>query len=58
MITTDGILTPLYSFTNGDDGASPWAGLIQGADGNFYGTTCYGGVYGGGTVFELATDGT
>ena len=58
MITTDGILTPLYDFTNGDDGASPWAGLILGADGNFYGTTYYGGVYGGGTIFELATDGT
>jgi uncharacterized repeat protein (TIGR03803 family) len=58
MITADGILTPLHSFTGGDDGLYPWAGLIQGADGNFYGTTYYGGVYGGGTVFELATDGT
>ena len=42
-ITSDGTFTSLYSFTNGLDGAYPKAQLIQGVDGNFYGTTQDGG---------------
>jgi uncharacterized repeat protein (TIGR03803 family) len=38
-ITTNGALTSLYSFTGGNDGANPVAALVQGSDGNFYGTT-------------------
>ena len=38
-ISTNGALTSLYSFTGGNDGANPEAGLVQGSDGNFYGTT-------------------
>ncbi len=53
--------TTLYSFcsqTNCADGAEPIAGLIQGADGNLYGTTAEYGVYGiGGTVFKITTAG-
>jgi uncharacterized repeat protein (TIGR03803 family) len=52
-ITTNGVLTSLYSFTGGSDGAQPYAGLVQGSDGNFYGTTWGGGVGGSGTVFRL-----
>ena len=45
-ISTNGALTSLYSFTGGNDGADPHAGLVQGSDGNFYGTTAYGGTNG------------
>jgi uncharacterized repeat protein (TIGR03803 family) len=50
---TNGTLTTLVSF-DGTNGASPEAGLIQGADGNFYGTTTQGGTNGYGTVFRLS----
>jgi uncharacterized repeat protein (TIGR03803 family) len=44
----------IYSFTGGSDGASPTASLIQGSDGNLYGTTLYGGPGGNGTVFKIS----
>jgi uncharacterized repeat protein (TIGR03803 family) len=47
----------LVSF-NGDNGALPWAPLVQGLDGNFYGTAETGGFYGGGTVFKMTLNGT
>jgi uncharacterized repeat protein (TIGR03803 family) len=44
----------LYSFnSNGQDGNSPVCSLIFDAAGNLYGTTEAGGLYKGGTVFEL-----
>jgi uncharacterized repeat protein (TIGR03803 family) len=46
--------TVLHSFSNtGGDGTGPYAGLIPGKGGVFYGTTASGGAYSGGTVFEL-----
>jgi uncharacterized repeat protein (TIGR03803 family) len=51
--TTDGVLTSLYSFTGGIDGAWPLAGLVQGSDGSFYGTTSAGGSGADGTVFRV-----
>jgi uncharacterized repeat protein (TIGR03803 family) len=54
-VTPEGIETVLHRFT-GSDGASPLAGLIQGSDGNFYGTTSVGNT-GSGTVFELTPEG-
>src|SRR5438094_3420921 len=48
---------PLYSF-NGSDGAYPYAGLVQGSDGNFYGTTGGGGTNGAGTVFKITSGGS
>jgi uncharacterized repeat protein (TIGR03803 family) len=56
-ISTNGTLTSLYSFTGGNDGAAPEAGLVQGSDGNFYGTTLNGGTNGAGTVFTISTNG-
>src|SRR5208282_586069 len=56
-ITPNGALTSLYLFTGGSDGANPSAGLVQGSDGSFYGTTQYGGTNGWGTVFKISTNG-
>jgi uncharacterized repeat protein (TIGR03803 family) len=62
-ITPDGILTTLYSFCSQPDcadGTLPSTGLIQATDGNFYGTTAYGGANGllSGTVFRITPSGT
>jgi len=46
-------LTTLYSFSASTNGLNPEAGLVQGSDGNFYGTTLYGGTSNSGTVFKL-----
>lgn len=60
MITTNGEFTPLYSFAGSPDGYSPQQGLVQGSDGNFYGTTVWGGLGGGwgyGTLFRITPQG-
>jgi uncharacterized repeat protein (TIGR03803 family) len=44
----------LYSFTGGDDGDQPYAGVIFDNAGNLYGTTQFGGAHGAGVVFKLA----
>ena len=51
-------LTGLYSFTGAPDGDVPYAGLVQASDGNFYGTTFWGGTYDEGTVFRISPSGT
>jgi uncharacterized repeat protein (TIGR03803 family) len=50
-------LTTLIDF-NGSNGSNPIASLIQGTDGNFYGTAAEGGANGHGTVFQLTSGGT
>jgi uncharacterized repeat protein (TIGR03803 family) len=58
-ITPSGTETVLHAFAkSGSDGETPYAGLIQGSDGNFYGTTYFGGASGFGTVFKLTPSGT
>jgi uncharacterized repeat protein (TIGR03803 family) len=56
-IDSSGTLTTLHSF-DGTDGWKPIAGVMQAADGNFYGTTTDGGIYSGGTVFKMTPSGT
>ena len=57
-MTTNGTLTTLASFDYSGNGANPRGGLVQGSDGNFYGTTSQGGAYGYGTVFQMTPAGT
>jgi uncharacterized repeat protein (TIGR03803 family) len=51
-MSTNGAVTVLHTFT-GADGATPFAGLVEGSDGNLYGTTFYGGASNKGTIFRL-----
>ena len=55
-------LTTLYTFTGGKDGAYPFGGLVNGANGALYGTAMLGGggsCSGGcGTVFQLTPSGS
>ncbi len=56
-MTADGVLSTLYSFGGQPDGASPSGPLVQGPDGNFYGTTTAGGDLDFGTVFRITPGG-
>ncbi len=64
-VSQTGHETVLYAFNGGTDGAGPKATLIRDAQGNFYGTTAFGGDpqctwgngAGCGTVFKLDTTG-
>jgi uncharacterized repeat protein (TIGR03803 family) len=52
-------LTNRYIFQggiSGPDGGTPYGGVLLGSDGNYYGTTWYGGT-GGGTVFKITPTG-
>jgi uncharacterized repeat protein (TIGR03803 family) len=60
-ITPSGTLTRLYSFcslSDCTDGENPEAALVQASDGNFYGTTAYGGANNAGTIFKITPSGT
>ncbi|HTZ97647.1 MAG TPA: choice-of-anchor tandem repeat GloVer-containing protein [Terriglobales bacterium] len=59
-LTPSGAITVLHNFTgygNGD-GSYPVGILVQGSDGNFYGTTKEGGAHNQGTVFKISATGT
>jgi uncharacterized repeat protein (TIGR03803 family) len=59
-MTAGGVLTSLYSFcieSNCADGSEPDAGMILGTDGNFYGTTVYGGANNQGEIFQITPEG-
>lgn len=62
MVSSAQTFTSLYSFpctkSNCPDGNRPLGGLVQGVDGNFYGTTVSGGSGGVGTVFNISSSGT
>jgi uncharacterized repeat protein (TIGR03803 family) len=65
-VTPSGTVTTLYDFDGtdgaGPDGPGPDGALVQGPNGEFYGTTVNGGANGGsigyGTVFKITPGGT
>jgi uncharacterized repeat protein (TIGR03803 family) len=59
-MTPEGVMTTLFSFTDQKGpyfGANPYGGLVQGSDGNLYGTCALGGSHGGGNVFRILMPG-
>ena len=59
-LTPKGALSTIYSFCPQNycpDGENPAGSLVQGADGNFYGTTVNGGLYKTGTIFRVSSQG-
>jgi len=56
-ISTNGTLTPLHSFTGGNDGGNPFGGLVQAQNGLLYGTASVGGGSGFGAVYRISTNG-
>ena len=61
-LTFAGVLTTLANFSIASGPELPMSALVQGSDGNFYGTTPYGGALsdecsGCGTVFQLTPSG-
>lgn len=58
-VSPNGAFTTLLSFEGVNNGftdpAHPYAGLIQGRDGKFYGTSEFGGTSGVGTVFSYSS---
>src|SRR5580698_4825726 len=57
MVAGDNNVVPIYSFcslANCADGSGPYAGVIEGVDGNLYGTTVSGGANSGGTIFRVS----
>jgi uncharacterized repeat protein (TIGR03803 family) len=53
-----GLVSVLYKFLGSTDGAFPMAGLVEGTDGNLYGTTEEGGSSNIGTLFQITKNGT
>ena len=53
-----GVVTVLHGFNDTPDGNVPNGGLVLGSDGNFYGTTEYGGTSHLGTVYRISPEGT
>ncbi|MFY9843921.1 MAG: choice-of-anchor tandem repeat GloVer-containing protein, partial [Terriglobales bacterium] len=56
-LDTSGNETVLYNFTGGNDGSTPYAGVVRDAAGILYGTTPFGGTAGLGVVFKVDTSG-
>jgi uncharacterized repeat protein (TIGR03803 family) len=56
MVSPSGVFSNLYSFTGGNDGATPYGTLVQGTNGNLYGTAYSGGSGGAGVIFDWILD--
>jgi uncharacterized repeat protein (TIGR03803 family) len=56
-LNPDGTFTNLYIFSGGNDGGFPFASLVQGNNGIFYGSTEAGGTNSIGTLFKITSGG-
>ena len=56
LVTSTGSMAAVVAFCGTDDpqGSNPEAGLVSDGNGNFWGTTCFGGSQDGGTIFEVS----
>ena len=57
-ITASGKITTLHSFNGCSEGSNVYAPVVQGFDGNFYGTASDGGCEVFGTVYKITPSGT
>jgi len=60
QVTPAGVVKVLHAFGDGSvphDGANPQGGLVQGTDGNFYGTTQFGGSANLGAIYRMTYTG-
>jgi uncharacterized repeat protein (TIGR03803 family) len=55
-ISTAGVLSDTYLFDCRAGGGGPQGSLLQGSDGNFYGSTFNGGAYSLGVLFKLSAN--
>lgn len=56
-ITKAGVFTVLRHLNSTADGAYPQGDLVQGTDGNLYGSCYSGGTFGNGTIFKITKAG-
>ncbi len=52
-----GTVSTFYSLASSSDGNTPYSGLVEASDGNFYGTTAQGGPASDGTIFRITPTG-
>ena len=58
MVTPSGVLKTIFTFPgSASKGCNSFAPLVQGTDGNFYGTTTVGGFNGDGVLFKITPSG-
>ena len=56
-VTPAGVMTTVFTFGASRYGQDPEGDLVLATDGNLYGTTAAGGLYGRGTLFKITTTG-
>ncbi len=57
-LTPAGVFSVIHAFNGSTDGNQPEGALIQGSDGNLWGTTSQGGPTGSGLIFKMTLTGT
>ncbi len=58
MTPTNGAVKVIHNFTGSPDGDEPYGTVIEGSDGNLYGTTGFGGLYSNGEIYKSPRSGS